>query len=352
MKAVRAALVSKRPQIIQPAVITPDEGPSLSFIYTTCRKDPKLKWFVDSLYNQVKEVGYNISKIQLIVVDFELQYDESRRTMVDSIIRKRFDYVHVPPKPSPWQGKFRLMSCNAFSASLSRNTGVCYAHHPYLFFIDDLCVLAPGSFSYMIDYAKQNIIVGFSYKKVHDLVVTDGTIVNVREVSRGIDTRYHLDMFTKLPGSSLFGYSASPLSVVLSVNGYDEICNSIAGEDYHYGIRVEKAGNEIYYSKHVLFYETEDTSEEVSFLRRDPLLTEEEYSELMKRFNIVKRWYPDGRTDVSHLVLDLLTRDKTWTEGNDYNLAELRKTIQNGDAFLNTFDQDIKTIEGVLLREL
>jgi hypothetical protein len=51
-------------------------------------------------------------------------------------------------------------------------------------------------------------------------------------------------------------------------------------------------------------------------------------------------------------VLDLLTRDKTWTEGNDYNLAELRKTIQNGDAFLNTFDQDIKTIEGVLLRDL
>lgn len=346
MKAIRAALVKKH----KPA--QPDEPPSLSFIYTTCRKDPKLLWFVDSLYNQVHELGYNLSKIQLIIVDFELQYDESRRNMVDTIVRNRFEYIHVAPKPSPWQGKYRLISCNAFSASLSRNTGVCYARHPYLFFIDDLCVLAPGSFSHMVDYAKRNIVVGFSYKKVHDLVVSGGTIENVREVSHGIDTRYHLDMFTKISGTSLFGYSASPLSVVLSVNGYDEICNSIAGEDYHYGIRVEKAGNEIYYSKHVLFYETEDTNEEVSFLRRDPLLTDEDYSELMKRFNIVRRWDPNGRTDVSHLVLDLLTRDKTWTEGNEYNLSELRTRILGGGTFLDVFDLDTKTLEGAFLRDL
>ena len=351
MKAIRSA-IAKKPQTIQPATVTLDETPSLSFVYTTCRKDPKLVWFVDSLYNQIREIGYDLSKIQLVVVDFELQYDESRRNMVDGIVHSRFDYVHVPPKPSPWQGVHRLMSCNAFSASLSRNTGVCYARHPYLFFIDDLCVLAPGSFVHMIEYAKRNIIVGFSYKKVHDLVVTEGNIVNVREVSHGIDTRYHLDMFTRLPGSSLFGYSASPLSAILTVNGYDEICNSIAGEDYHYGIRVEKAGNEIYYSKHVLFYETEDTMHEVTFLRRDPLLTEEDYANQMKRFNIHRRWNPNGRTDISHLVLDLLTRDKTWTEGNDYNLAELRNAIQNGGSFPATFDPDMKTIEGVFLRDL
>jgi hypothetical protein len=351
MKAIRTAIV-KKPRNIQPVIVNSKDTPSLSFIYTTCRKDPKLVWFVDSLYNQVQEMGYDISKIQLVVVDFELQYDGNRQNMVDSIIRKRFDYVHVHPKPSPWQGVHRLMSCNAFSASLSRNTGVCYARHPYLFFIDDLCVLAPGSFFHMVDYAKRNIIVGFSYKKVHDLVVVGGSIKNVREVSHGVDTRYHLDMFTRLPGSSLFGYSASPLSVVLSVNGYDEICNSIAGEDYHYGIRVEKAGYEIYYSKYVLFYETEDTINEISFLRRDPLLTEEDYANQMKRFNIRLRWNPNGRTDISHLVLDLLTRDKTWTEGNDYNLAELRNIIQNGGSFPTSCDVDMKTIEGVFLRDL
>jgi hypothetical protein len=349
MKSIRSAFAKRYPE---PAPEPAQPPPKITFIYTTCRKDPKLLWFVDSLYAQALEIAYDVSQIQLVVVDYELQYDESRRDLIKTIISSRFDFNHVSPKPSPWQGKHRLLSRNAFSASLSRNTGVCYAHHPYLFFIDDLCVLAPGSFSHMLDYAKQNIVVGFSYKKVHDLVVTGGTIENVREVPHVIDTRYHLDMFTRISGSSLFGYSASPLSVVLSVNGYDEICNSIAGEDYNYGIRVEKAGNEIYYSKHVLFYETEDTPGEVSFWRRDPLLTTEEYDEQMKRFNILQRWDPNGRTDMSHLILDMLMRNQTWTEGNDYNLAELRTRILDGGSFPDVFDPDMKTVEGVFLRDL
>ena len=358
MKAIRRALDTRKNQpassLSGPEIVVYTEPLStkMTFIYTTCRKDPKLKWFVDSLYNQILDASFDIANIQLVIVDFELQYDETRRTRFSGIVNGRFDFVHVTPKPSPWQGAHRLTKMNCFSASLSRNTGICYARNPYVFFIDDLCVLAAGSFKHMVEYAKKQIIVGFSYKKVHDLVVVNGHVESVRETPSGIDTRYHLDIFTRLPGSSLFGYSASPLNAILSVNGYDEICNSVAGEDYNYGIRVEKAGNEIYYSKHVLFYETEDTVDEVTFLRRDPYITDGEYGELMKRFNIIKRWDLNGRTDISHLVLDLLTRDKTWTEGNDYNLSELRSLIQNGGPFPATFDPDMRTIEGILLRDL
>jgi hypothetical protein len=194
--------------------------------------------------------------------------------------------------------------------------------------------------------------VGFSYRKVPELSVVNGNIKSVREVSHGIDTRNNLGEFTQISGSSLFGYSASPLSVVLSVNGYDEIHNTIPGEDYNYGLRVERNGNKIYYSKHVLFYETEYIPGEVCFWRRDPLLTADEYSELMKKFSIAKRWDPNGRTDVSHLLLDMLTRDKTWTEGNDYNLSELRSQILEGGSFQDVFDPDMRTIEGILLRDL
>ena len=74
--------------------------------------------------------------------------------------------------------------------------------------------------------------------------------------------------------------------------------------------------------------------------------------ELMKKFSITTRWDPNGRTDVSHLLLDMLTRDKTWTEGNDYNLSELRTQILEGGSFQDVFDPDMRTIEGILLRDL
>ena len=326
----------------------------ISFVYTTCRKNPKFEWFVDSLYNQIIEEKFDISNIEIIMVDFELQYDDTRRDRMKQIVNDRFKFVHVEPMPSPWQGKHRLSSRDCFSASLARNTGVCYVSSDYVFFIDDLCVLEPGSFKYMAEYATKKIVVAFAYKKVWDLEVESGSIVNKREHEGGIDFRLKQgDSFRQIGGSQLYGYSGSPLSVLLSVNGYDEICNSVAGEDYQYGMRVEKIKTPIFYSRHVLFYESEDLADQGNvFLRRDPLLTEEQYSELMKRYNILTRWTPGARTDVSHLILDMLTRNKSWTEGNDYNLTDLKKTIQSGESFQTFFDVNMKTIEGVLLKDL
>ena len=63
----------------------------ITFIYSTCRKTPMLEWFVDSLYNQANEIVFDLSKIQIVIVDFELQsrdQDEIKR-----IINNRFDFV-------------------------------------------------------------------------------------------------------------------------------------------------------------------------------------------------------------------------------------------------------------------
>ena len=327
----------------------------LSFIYITCRKDPKIEWFIDSLYNQVMDEGFDLSKIQIVIVDYELQYDESRRELFNQIIRGRFEYVHVEPKPSLIQGKHKVTSVNYFAASIPRNTGICYAKYNYLLFIDDLGVLYPNSFKYMLEYAYKNMVVGFSYKKVYDLSVDNGMITKCREHDGGIDSRikYFDKDLNKISGTSLFGYSASPLESILKVNGYDEIHSTLGGEDYNYGIRLEKTGTPIYYSKKVLFYESEDFADQGNvFIRRDPLLSDENYKNIMKKYNIVKRWDPNGRKDLSHLLLDLLTRDKYWAEGNDYNLKELREKIQNGEEFNTIFDINMKLIDGICVKDL
>jgi hypothetical protein len=322
----------------------------ISFIYTTCRKNPKFDWFIDSLYNQVVEEKFDCSNIEIVMVDFELQYDESRKEVMKQIVNNRFKFTHVEPMPSPWQGKYRLTSRDCFSASLARNTGICYVSNSYLCFVDDLSVLEPGSFKHIIEYANQNIVVAFGYKKVWDLDVENGKIIHKRETPAGIDSRWNQgEDYRKIGGSQLFGYSASPLSVLLSVNGYDEICNSIGGEDYHYGMRIEKLNIPIFYSKKVVFNESENLADQGNvFLRRDPLLETNHYNSLLEKYGVNHRWVPNARTDISHFVLDLLTRNKSWAEGNNYTLTDLRQTVQ----FNKNFDKDTKTLDGVFLRDL
>jgi hypothetical protein len=324
----------------------------LTFIYSTCRKNPKFEWFIDSLYNQVVECNFDSSKIQIVLVDFDLQYDSSRIEHFKSIINNRFELTHVECKPCAYQGKYKLTSINYHTCSTPRNTGICYAKYDYLFFIDDLCVLKPGSFKHMVDYAKQRIVVNFSYKKVYDLSVENGKIKTIRETASGTDSRLSGPAFRQIPGTMFYGYSGCPLEEMLKVNGFDEICSSMGGEDYQCGMRLQIAGVKLYYSTNVMFYESEEYADQGNvFIRRDPLLSPEVYSQLLKKYNITKR-YVEGRTDLSHFILDLLTRNKSWSEGNDYNLSDLRNKILQGGSFNNVFPPDLKTLEGINICEL
>jgi hypothetical protein len=327
----------------------------LSFVYITCRNNPRLEWFIDSLYNQANDIGFDLSKIQIVIVDYELQYQDSRKEYVSNIIKNRFEYIHVPPKPSPYQGPYKLTKVNYHTCSTPRNTGICYTKYDYIAFIDDLSVMEPNSFKEIVECARRNIVVAFAYKKVYELCVENGNIVHKREHAGGIDSRWNQGSeFRKIGGSQLFGYSASPLEVILNVNGYDEICTSMGGEDYQYGIRVEKTGVEIFYNRNVVFNESEEFADQGNvFIRRDPLLGNDEYYELMKKYGVTHRMVPNGRTDLSHFILDLLTRNKYLAEGNSYNLRELRNLGKNNMlSFETKFDTNMKSLEGVLLRDM
>ena len=78
----------------------------------------------------------------------------------------------------------------------------------------------------------------------------------------GIDSRWPIGgdaHWSALAGSRLFGCSfGAPLALLLEVNGFDELCDPIGGEDYHLGIRLEWAGTPLYYSRRMLTMESEE----------------------------------------------------------------------------------------------
>lgn len=333
--------------------------PKISFLYATCRKDSQLVWFIDSLNTQVIEYGFPKENIQIVIVDFHLQFDDGagaeRRKEIEKIIDGRFEFVHIAPSPSVYQGKHRVTSKDYFCASIPRNTGVLYIKHPYVVIVDDLSVMLPGSFHHLVDYARRDLTVAFAYKKVFDLEVQPitGNILKVRETLGGTDCRWNQDdgsLFREISGGQFYGYGAYPLDVFLKVNGYDEICNANGAEDYHFGIRVQKTGVKIYYSRLVVFYESEECAS-TAFAKRDPLFTHEEYYNLMRKYQVTHRYQENGRLDMSHFVLDLLTRDKYWTEGNNYDLSYLRKC---GVQFLPQQPDEIKykSFDGLFLYDL
>ena len=90
----------------------------LSIVYITFRENCKFEWFIDSLVHQSDE---NLRKgIQIIIVDgiLESNVNESeRRSFIKSVIGGKFEFVHVPPKPTRWQGKYRVTSENYFAAA-------------------------------------------------------------------------------------------------------------------------------------------------------------------------------------------------------------------------------------------
>jgi hypothetical protein len=271
--------------------------------------------------------------------------------MVEKIIGGRFDFVHTEPSPSAYQGKHRVTSKDYFCASIPRNTGALYIKNPYVVIVDDLSVMLPGSFKHLVDYATRKLTVAFAYKKVFDLEVQakTGNISGVRETLSGTDCRWNQDdgsLFREISGGQFYGYASYPLEVFLKVNGYDEICNANGGEDYHFGIRLQKSGEKIYYSRLVVFYESEE-GDGTAFFKRDPLFTLEEYANFMQKYNVTTRFQQDGRLDMSHFILDLLTREKYWTEGNNYNISDLRNS---GVKILP--QQPSKSFDGLFLSDL
>lgn len=309
----------------------------ISIIFLTNRKDPKFEWFVESLYHQT--TAQERKDIELIFIDaladtMHENGEISRADMLYNLIAERFTYKHSLPKPNIYQGKDRKTKTEMFAASNARNTGILLSSGSYLVFADDVAVLMPSWWEAVKDGFKNNRIICGAYQKHFEMLVEDGKLISSRFHQGGNDSRWNIGSDqgpVNISGQSLFGCSlAIPAKDILDVNGFDELCDSIGGEDYHLGIRLNNNGKRIFYDRRMLTIESEELhNPDINpklMLRDDRVLDNDAYNARLREFGVGYRKAP-GRCDSSHMILDiLLGSHQIKTLGNNYNIAVDRES--------------------------
>lgn len=292
----------------------------ISIIYSTNRIEPRFEWFIQSLW--VQTTPQERQDIEIIYID----YCKGQRAPIE--VNGEFKIIHAAPKPNIYQGPLRKTTGEYFSPASARNTGVLLSQGDYIVFVDDVSILMPGWWDAVKRNARRGITVTGSYQKHFEMVVEDGQLVSSRAHDMGKDSRWSMGGSDpmKLTGSILFGCSLGiPSDVIMAVNGFDEICDSIGGEDYHLGIRLNHSGVAVYYDRQMMTVESEELHNQPYLMKReDRVLPQDQYMERLKYYGVSKRHY-NGNWDSSHMILDILygTKQK-WTIGNNYNIAKDR----------------------------
>lgn len=291
----------------------------ISIIYITFREHCKFEWFIQSLLKQSNE---NIrSKIQIIIVD-GLLYDnntneDERKKYFSNLIDSKFDFIHVPPKPTHWQGKYRVTNVDYFAAANTRNTGICYAKYPYIAFHDDLGCPSQTWLKNVFYAMKYNKIQCGAYTKVFDMNVENGILMSKSDSPGGVDSRLscYNKTVSECEGSSFFGSSfCMPLIYYLDINGMNEMCDGCGGEDYDFGIRLKRKGHTLYYNKEMFIYESEDifgSDKNRKCIRSDPKLNKN-----------------DAKSDLSHFLLNY-SNNGPIIVNNGFSLKEYNHKIVN-----------------------
>jgi glycosyltransferase involved in cell wall biosynthesis len=296
--------------------------PVASILYSTYRAEPAFEWLVDSLARQLGDGD----DVEVIVVDGAYSAERGERWSL--AIDGRFAFRHVPAKPSPYNGARRLTQRDYFAASSARNTGLVYARAPYVFFVDDCSVLMDGWWRAAREAIQSGIVVAGAYYKCWEMRVAGGALETFRREDAGVDSRWALgdaQRAVRVGGGQLFGGCiGAPRELLLQVNGFDELCDSIGGEDWHLGVRLEFAGATIYYDRRMFSLESEELNRlGTPFLRLDPTLPPEAYMERLEDFGVRGRHVP-GACDSSHMLLDIVHgTGSPGTQGNYYWLADL-----------------------------
>lgn len=218
----------------------------LSLIYVTGRRDPHLDWTLDALASQWKDED----EVELILVDALGRGISQESTLCggrEQVILARSPQITrviaTLPKPNMWQGAYRLTDRDWWATAVSRNTGIVLATHPQLAFLDDRCRPGAQWAETVQRYAElPRAVAAGSYDKLEGDVgapyVTQDHRIGV--CPEGMEN---------CGGGWLYGCSLTlPLAAALDVNGFEEGCCGMGGEDYIFGLMLEKAGYRIDYS--------------------------------------------------------------------------------------------------------
>ena len=254
----------------------------ITFAYFTCRKDPKIEWFFNSLN---RELNGDWSNVKILIIDYHSQYNfEERELLLVSPYRKFTENIFLThPKPTAWQGKWKTTTQHEyFAASNARNTAFLLCDTEYIVCVDDLSVMKPGYFKVIEEgYKNKEVLLG-AYAKVNDLTVSEEGEILFDNKSTKLDSRFNNSVLkgnkTRVSGSWLFGCSfAMPLELAFKIDGFDEACDGQGAEDYDFGIRLNRVTTDIFYCKEMFTYESDELHfvDTLSFKRDSKILSEE-----------------------------------------------------------------------------
>jgi glycosyltransferase involved in cell wall biosynthesis len=256
----------------------------LTIAYFTCRNDPKIEWFFRSLN---RELHGDWTNVHILIIDFIYQFEPEQRLQYYKDVYSQYtnNVQVVSPKPSPWQGKYKVTKNEYFAASNARNTAFAYCKTDYIACIDDLTVVKEGWLEIVLWGQKNKSVVLGSYAKVKQLECKeDGTYTfDAKSIESGLDSRFKNSAvtnpkITRVAGSWLFGCSfALPIEYTVKVDGFDEACDGQGAEDYDFGIRLGRVTHEIYYSRQMFTYEDDDlhfAPGNQKFIRESKVLTD------------------------------------------------------------------------------
>ena len=227
----------------------------------------------------MRQAESDLPEVQLVLVDYWLapghphKKPEGRMARMAEIVDGRCAFLHIPPKPTPWQGAHRQTSRDWFAAINARNTALIVADGRTFVGVDDLSVPLPGWWDQVRHSAVHGYLAMGAYKKVRELNVEQGRVISYRDDGNGHDSRWgtgHDGGISPAPGSNLYGCCFSlPLEIALRVDGFDEHCNGLGSEDTDFGQRAERSGCRCFYNRNFMTLESTEGHELEPSFKRD-----------------------------------------------------------------------------------
>jgi hypothetical protein len=300
-------------------------GAEISVVYVTHRLEPRFEWFADALAAQLDG-----EDLEVILVDG--LHSAERGERFARAANGRFPLRHVPAKPTPYNGPHRATLHEYFAPASARNTGIVYAQRPFVVFVDDLSLPMAGWWQAAARAARSGYVVAGAYQKHCEMSVLDGLLRSSRLDGEGLDSRWQVgsdEDTVAIGGGALYGCSfGAPRELLLDLNGLDELCDAIAGEDCQLGCRVEHAEVPIYYDRRMLTIESvEDHAQGPVLERLNPAAHPAIYMARLREFGVEERWRP-GAWDSQHMIFDLVHGQRSTASIG--NCCELR-TLDPGD---------------------
>lgn len=219
----------------------------------TGRASPRLDWIIDGVERQ----ALPSDEIQLIVIDaLGRPATEIGFRPVAAIV----DLVESKPKPTIWQGEYKITRDEWWAASSSRNTAIVLCDTDYIAFVDDRAELGPSWLSAVRrgSMQRESVLAG-TYTKEQDGVLT-------------IDHRIERkpEGMVNCGGGWLFGGTfALPLEWALKVNGFEEGCDGLSMEDVIFGLNLQNAGYRIDFAADMLVKQERSVAHTNTYKRTD-----------------------------------------------------------------------------------